>query len=525
MPVFTHFCSLMGGHCLQMAGGNFPEQSFSQVRLLGTERTQAGCLYIAEPEALRQAANAGLLDPAALFAVCTQTPASLPVLQGQAFVVTNLPPLSVFALAQEQLARHWEWERTFTNTCYELHTHAAILKAAAGILQQPVYLLDSGHAVLHAAGTAYRTGHALQQELERNARLSAATLAQLSQTRWVQREEYVIFRGDGVTAMRFRSPAYEYLTLILFETGTEDVLQMLFLLRQSLLQLERVPLHAANPFLTFLTNLCTGVYTSREETVRQFCILGLPYQAERDFYHCITVERPGGFLDSAQLTRLLASQLHTELVTQYDGRMVFLLCSETDYYRPREIDLPALDTLLRRHGCRACIGDCDRISMLHGRYLLNLQAHKVDNVIGADAPHSYFFVDDYLSYMLLDLAASQFVYHQGANGSNGVGLLLDPRVRMLKAYDTLHETDLAHTLHQYLLHYNSLSQTAQALYVHKNTVLNQIHHICSMLDLNLDDPMTRVQLLHSFLLMDYALNIFGRPNVEIPDGGTVTKMK
>jgi purine catabolism regulator len=52
--------------------------------------------------------------------------------------------------------------------------------------------------------------------------------------------------------------------------------------------------------------------------------------------------------------------------------------------------------------------------------------------------------------------------------------------------------ELIHTLEVYFTHHGNLSQAAEALFIHRNTLLYRMERIASITGLDLDDPETRL---------------------------------
>ncbi len=76
--------------------------------------------------------------------------------------------------------------------------------------------------------------------------------------------------------------------------------------------------------------------------------------------------------------------------------------------------------------------------------------------------------------------------------------LLHPGLARLKRYDEQHGTDFYNTLDQYLLAERNVVATARALFIHRNSMIYRLQRIQQLLDVDLDDPNTRLYLLLSF---------------------------
>ncbi len=82
--------------------------------------------------------------------------------------------------------------------------------------------------------------------------------------------------------------------------------------------------------------------------------------------------------------------------------------------------------------------------------------------------------------------------------------LLHPAVAAIKAYDRQHHTDYHQTLFCFLQNERRHSQTAQALFIHRNTLFLRLEKIQELWPLNWEDNEERFYLLFSFYQDRYA---------------------
>ena len=73
----------------------------------------------------------------------------------------------------------------------------------------------------------------------------------------------------------------------------------------------------------------------------------------------------------------------------------------------------------------------------------------------------------------------------------------------LKLYDDKHNTDYVKTLLAYLTCLKSLNETAQMLYVHRNTISYRLARIKEIGNLKLDSPYQNLNYLRSCLILKY----------------------
>ncbi len=75
-----------------------------------------------------------------------------------------------------------------------------------------------------------------------------------------------------------------------------------------------------------------------------------------------------------------------------------------------------------------------------------------------------------------------------------LALFCDEILGALVEYDRAEHTDLIKTLTEYFAHNSNLSQTAEALFIHRNTLLYRMERIKEISKLDLDDPETRLSM-------------------------------
>lgn len=86
-------------------------------------------------------------------------------------------------------------------------------------------------------------------------------------------------------------------------------------------------------------------------------------------------------------------------------------------------------------------------------------------------------------------------------------LFCHPALSILKEYDAANETEFFQTLKVYASSGFSQSKTAEYLYLHRNSLNYRLHRIASMCNLDYSDPLILKQLLTSFYIDEYIMNI------------------
>lgn len=84
--------------------------------------------------------------------------------------------------------------------------------------------------------------------------------------------------------------------------------------------------------------------------------------------------------------------------------------------------------------------------------------------------------------------------------------LINPQIRLLANYDKEKSGQYCETLYRYLISGNSLKETCEALFTHRNTVLYRIRKIKEDFNIPLDNPNAHTYLLLSLSLVLYEKN-------------------
>ena len=106
--------------------------------------------------------------------------------------------------------------------------------------------------------------------------------------------------------------------------------------------------------------------------------------------------------------------------------------------------------------------------------------------------HSLIFYSDMGIYKLL----------MGIEDREIIQEYYDKSIRPLLDYDEKNDSDLAVVLRAYLNHNGSVKETADELYVHRNTINYKLTRISEILDMDLSQLNTRLQLSVGFMLED-----------------------
>lgn len=165
---------------------------------------------------------------------------------------------------------------------------------------------------------------------------------------------------------------------------------------------------------------------------------------------------------------------------EYEGAIVAMLRKSEFVFQQRISDfLQKLDL---------CAGmsnefDFSQAAQLHYYYR---QASIALEISGTEAKRGclFYFRDQTLTYML---------FH--SLGEFPLSLLDTIGFQKLVAHNRTAQVDYLETLHIYLKNERNLARTAKELFIHRSTLLDRLARICSIVDVNLDDPDQRLMLM------------------------------
>lgn len=108
---------------------------------------------------------------------------------------------------------------------------------------------------------------------------------------------------------------------------------------------------------------------------------------------------------------------------------------------------------------------------------------------------------DYIPFLMADFCHD---YCEHNLNLDAFAYMLHPGMVKLVRYDKEHDSDLSQLLFSYLKNDRNITQTAAEVFMHKNTIINKIKKINSIIDCNLDDPKERLILMMSQLFIAYS---------------------
>lgn len=224
----------------------------------------------------------------------------------------------------------------------------------------------------------------------------------------------------------------------------------------------------------------------------------------KKFARCILIRPRNSFV--VNMNKLIgeAEQIfHGCNATILDEEILILVSS--DYSTcPLDYNMAEFDNLLQKYDAHAIISNPSKTA--RGLRVMYLQCRGIFEVVlkvsWKDAGR-YFYFERYLPYYIIHLCAQQA---KAAFGTDDIVFLSHPGVLAITRYDRTYNSDLRDVLFTYLMNRCSISRTAKAMYMHRNTIIYKINKIEEILGRPIDDPYLRFALIFSCMIIRYREN-------------------
>lgn len=139
-------------------------------------------------------------------------------------------------------------------------------------------------------------------------------------------------------------------------------------------------------------------------------------------------------------------------------------------------------------GISKCFHDISKLKMYYEQTVtalyLNRRFKKMDHLV---------FYEDFITEHMMDIASNY----------TDLKLLCNEDLITLDNYDRMNHTSYTSCLYEFLIHERSLTHTAEALHIHRNTLIYRLNRIKEILNHDLEDSDYRFSLLLSFKIIAF----------------------
>ncbi|MCD8148580.1 MAG: helix-turn-helix domain-containing protein [Clostridiales bacterium] len=194
----------------------------------------------------------------------------------------------------------------------------------------------------------------------------------------------------------------------------------------------------------------------------------------------------------------LTGAIPRSVVTRYEDEVIVLIRKETS--GAPEFDEEELKNLLHRYHACLCLGaQSEFLTSFPAIFRQTRAALRLGMSMEGSELRPIFRAEEYHMYQIIDLCAQ---YGSNYHGGNLI-YLCTPGYSALHRYDLEHHDNLCAIIEAYILNNCNTSQTAKALYLHRNTLINKLARIEEITGVSLDDALGRYRLMFSAMVMKY----------------------
>ena len=203
------------------------------------------------------------------------------------------------------------------------------------------------------------------------------------------------------------------------------------------------------------------------------------------------MEHGAGYLAQTQRCELLRKRFPGATVFLY-GEQIKLLIGVPENTAGEKALFRELEEVLSENGLIAGVSQSGRhMRRLYDRHRQAMKALQLGILLLGDGPLYHY--DRYSIYHALEACGDEFDLLELCHGA----------VLTLESYDRRHGTSFMGTLHAYLASGMNARETAQTLYIHRNTLAKRLEKMNDLVTMDLDDRETVFHLLFSLRVIEY----------------------
>ena len=204
-------------------------------------------------------------------------------------------------------------------------------------------------------------------------------------------------------------------------------------------------------------------------------------------FYCIVIEaaRSSNTLNTMHIRYLFEAAFPDTMTLMYNGGIVILLrLNEQQLLQQKDYD--KITELCKEYGMFAGMGNnFHNIFDLAEYYQQGLRA--IELGCRDNSPSLYIYRNYYLAHIVNIFAQKE-----------SVRTFCHPQLQTLLDYDRKNHANLAYILYMYLVCERNTAVTAQAMYIHRNTLVYRLKKINSLIDFDYDNYQERQHIILSF---------------------------
>lgn len=430
------------------------------------------------------------------------------------YLVSPLPIPQIGNYLMSAFFRFQQWCDRIRQGIYQRQNLPSLLKQMVECTQTPIFWLNSGYRLL-ASNVSYAFEDEYIQELIFHGHLSSSSVESL-----LRKSKQISLLLAGNSRAFLSTPETGHLAVICEVRERHTFLGQFMLIyddpqrSHTILDMTRV---LASFFLLYASaedgrRDCHGNMEGYTDLLIDLIEKKLKNRAElasrmnrlkppmTDWYRCLVIglEPSGVGIPETHLLQKFAAALPDSVIFQYDHDIAVMLRlsgAEDTFSQDK------LKAVLENCHAYACVGAKSRFLTSFRAIFLQTQAClHLGMKFARPQGKRIFLADDYHMHFVISLCAKQAVhYHEG-----NLIYLCSPQYTALLRYDRTHGDNLCEIMKAYFRNNCNTSQTAKVLFLHRNTLINKLTKIEEIIGASLDDFQTRIRLIFSDMVMEYA---------------------
>lgn len=205
--------------------------------------------------------------------------------------------------------------------------------------------------------------------------------------------------------------------------------------------------------------------------------------------YCMVVEsaRSMNAINNRQMRNIIESRFPNSKVLIYNGQIVCIFSISGNHLLPKEYRQVAAN-ICKEHGLFAGLSNCfQNILELAEYYNQALRSIEL-GIRQENTPNLFCYDEHYMEHLTSVFLQKE---HQAR-------AFCHPKMQFLMDYDKLHKSELAYTFYMYLIHERNLAATADAMDMHRTSLVYRFKKINSLIGEDFNDYKERMHMILSY---------------------------
>ncbi|MBV7276086.1 helix-turn-helix domain-containing protein [Clostridium sp. PL3] len=192
------------------------------------------------------------------------------------------------------------------------------------------------------------------------------------------------------------------------------------------------------------------------------------------------------------IRNLLEDMIKSSKSVIYNDNIMFLITASNDEKPLLKVNLKKLKNFLQNNKIHSGLSYCfHSLKDLQEYYKQSLKA--IEMGIHLNKEEVIFPYEDYVKYHIMDVCSK----------NENLKTFCHPSILKLLEYDRIYNTDFTNSLYTYLIYEKSQKETAEALHIHRSTLLYRIKKAEEIMNINLKSSGLVFNLLVSFKILEF----------------------